>query len=160
MTDALPLGGVLKGRLHQLPVRVYYEDTDTAGIVYYANYFRFMERGRSEFLRAIGVAQPDRMPGRSGDPVSFVVRRAAAEYFAPARLGDLLEVQTRVQRVTGATLTMRQDVRRGEDLLVAGEVTAAAVGMDGRARPLPRDVRHILDTLVWSDPAAMGGVVN
>lgn len=151
MTDALPLGGALDGRVHRLPVRVYYEDTDTAGIVYYANYFKFMERGRSEFLRAIGVARPDQMPGRAGDPVSFVVRRAVADYFAPAKLGDLLVVETRITKVTGATLTMRQDVRRGGDLLVAGEVTAAVVGGDGRARPLPRDIRHILDTLLWSD---------
>jgi acyl-CoA thioester hydrolase len=160
MSEGPPLGGVLDGRLHRLPVRVYYEDTDTAGIVYYANYFKFMERGRSEFLRAIGVAHPDRMEGREGDPVGFVVRRAVADYFAPAKLGDLLEVETCVTKVTGATLTMRQDVRREGNLLVAGEVTAAIVGRDGRPRPLPRHIRHILDTLVWSDPAPRAGSIK
>src|SRR5690625_3299656 len=95
---------------HTLTLRVYYEDTDLAGVVYYANYLKFIERGRSEALRALGVDQP----ALKEAGLVFVVRRLVADYLAPARFDDLLEVRTVTRRVGGASVEMRQEGRSEE----------------------------------------------
>lgn len=122
-------------------MRVYYEDTDAAGIVYYANYLKFAERGRTEALRAIGIEQRD-FAAKTG--VVFAVRRLRAEFILPARLDDDLEVVTRTTDIGGATLTMEQVIRRGDDTLVTLDVAICAVGAKGgrTGRPvrIPQEV--------------------
>ena len=129
---------------HRHPVRVYYEDTDLAGIVYYANYLRFLERGRTEALRAAGVDQ-----GRLGRErgIVFAVRRVAIEYLRPARLDDLLTVTTAITRLRGASVEMRQAVWLGDAPLATAEVTVAAMTVDGRPARLPTDIREVFSAL-------------
>lgn len=119
--------------MHVFPVRVYYEDTDLAGIVYYANYLRFIERGRSEWLRELGVDQV----ALKAEGLVFAVRRVEADYLSPARFDDLLEVRSTLLAQTPARMVLRQQVMRGEVMLFAAEVTLVALGEDGRPRRLP-----------------------
>ena len=117
------------------PVRVYYEDTDSGGVVYYANYLRFMERARTEWLRALGFEQ-DRL--REDDGVIFAVRSVAVDYRLPARFNDLLEVRASLLKRGGASLTFAQQIRRGEALLCDGQIKIACVdGESLRPRPIP-----------------------
>ncbi|HTZ37983.1 MAG TPA: tol-pal system-associated acyl-CoA thioesterase [Stellaceae bacterium] len=126
---------------HSLPVRVYYEDTDAAGMVYHANYLKFAERGRSEMLRSLGFAH-SRLRAENG--VGFAVRRCAIDYRAPARLEDALTVDTALEGVGAATLTMRQEISRDGELLVAIDMLVACIGRDGRPRRLPPALRAAL----------------
>ncbi|WP_296641332.1 tol-pal system-associated acyl-CoA thioesterase [Roseinatronobacter sp.] len=119
---------------HTLQIRVYYEDTDLAGIVYYANYLKFIERGRSEWVRELGVDQA-RLKATGGGV--FAVRRVVAEYRAPAVYDDLLDVQTRYLRHSGARLVLQQAVLRGDKLLFEAEVTLVCINDAGRPIPLP-----------------------
>ena len=125
--------------IFELPVRVYYEDTDAAGIVYYANYLKFAERGRTEMLREVGL---DHATLRSEHDTVFVVRRVAADYRRPAMLDDLLIVRTSLSRLGGARLEMEQAIERDGELLVNVQVELAV--LDGRLRPrrLPQSLRH------------------
>lgn len=123
-------------------VRVYYEDTDAAGIVYYANYLKFAERARTESLRALGIEQ-GRLLAESG--VAFAVRRALADYRKPARLDDLLEVRTRLTALAGASLDMEQEIRRNGAVLVALSFKLACMRLDaGRPERIPEPVRTVL----------------
>jgi acyl-CoA thioester hydrolase len=133
------------GTVHRFPVRVYYEDTDAAGIVYYANYLKFAERARSEWLRELGDAE--RAALTAGGLV-FVVRRCAVDYLQPARLDDLLEVETRVTAFAGATLELQQIVRRDVIDLVVLQVTLACVNSAGRPARLPAVLRAALATVL------------
>ena len=130
-----------QGKTFVHPVRVYYEDTDTVGVVYYANYLKYAERGRTEALRAVGIEQRE-LAARDG--VQFVVRRVSAEFRLPARLDDALEVVTRTTDIGGASLTMEQIIRRGDDTLVTLSVNICTVeaGGDRVGRPirLPMEV--------------------
>jgi acyl-CoA thioester hydrolase len=134
-------GGVLADGAHRLPVRVYYEDTDFSGVVYHASYLRFMERGRTELLRALAVAQADLHQDGAG--LAFAVRRMSLDFRRPARMDDLLEVVTRPREMRGASMTLAQEVRRGGEVLVEAEVTVAAV-RDGRAVRIPDGLRRAL----------------
>jgi acyl-CoA thioester hydrolase len=127
---------------HSMPLRVYYEDTDGAGIVYYANYLKFAERGRTEMMRELGFAH-SRIHAETG--VVFTVRRLAAEYIAPARLDDALTVDTTIVEIGGATLMLDQRIRRDGRVLVALDVLVACVGRDGRPRRVPADLRAALN---------------
>ena len=122
-----------------LPVRVYYEDTDAAGMVYYANYLKFMERARTEWLRQLGFQQ-SRMVEVQG--VAFVARSAAVDYLKPARLDDLLEIDTRVASVGRAQVVFDQRVLRGAEILAQGLMRIACVNpaRDSRACALPSDL--------------------
>ena len=126
--------------MHNLTVRVYYEDTDMAGVVYYANYLRFIERGRSEALRDLGIDQT-RM--REAGTV-FVVRRLTADYLAPARFDDTLTVTTATGPVRGASLMMDQQVLRDGQPLFTATVQVACMDLDGRPQRLPTEVREKL----------------
>jgi acyl-CoA thioester hydrolase len=126
---------------HRLALRVYWEDTDAAGIVYYANYLRFAERGRTELLRALGIDQ-SKLRAQSG--IAFAVRRCACDYLKPAMLDDALVVETAIAALGAATCDMRQRVLRGADLLAALDVTVVAVAANGRPARLPPAVRHAL----------------
>lgn len=121
----------------RFPVRVYYEDTDFGGVVYYANYLKFMERARTEALRARGIDQTTMK--QAG--VVFVVHKASLTYLAPARFDDLLEVRTTVQAVMGASALIKQDVWRDDTRLVAGEITLACMTLDAKVTRFPADVR-------------------
>jgi acyl-CoA thioester hydrolase len=126
---------------HALPVRVYYEDTDFSGFVYHASYLRFMERGRTELLRSLAGNQSELH--RDAQGLVFVVRRMAIDFLRPALMDDELTVWTVTRALRGASMTLAQEVRRGEELLVAAEVTVACV-RDGRAVRLPDSLRATL----------------
>lgn len=122
---------------HRLPVRVYYEDTDLAGIVYYANYLKFIERGRSEFVADLGIDQ--RAMKAAG--LVFAVRRVVADYLRPARFADDLVVETRITDVTPVRLVMDQAVTRGDEVLFTATVTVVCIADTGRPARLPAEVR-------------------
>ena len=123
--------------IHRYPVRVYYEDTDMGGVVYHANYLRFIERARSEWVRQLGN---DQNAMREAGIV-WVVRRIEADYIAAARFEDELEVETTVSGLTGARLTMDQVVRRGETEIFRARVTAVCMTKEGRPVRLPAEIR-------------------
>ena len=125
-----------------LIVRVYYEDTDFTGIVYHANYLRYMERGRTNYLRLIGAdhralfeAAEKEAPG-----FAFVVRSMNLDFLRPARMDDVLDVVTEPKEVKGASITLRQRVMRGDELLAEAHVRVAFIS-GGRARPIPKPLR-------------------
>ncbi len=153
---------------HRFPIRVYYEDTDAAGIVYYANYLKFAERARTEWLREAGISQSELLKGRhpersegsaltSRDPspsaqddgslgkgTGFVVRKVTAEFFAPARLDDLLTVESEVTDIRKVRFSMRQTILRGAERLALLEVDIACV--DGKSKPtaLTEEIKKLL----------------
>ena len=122
---------------HQHAVRVYYEDTDLAGIVYYANYLKFIERARSEWVASLGI---DQMALRASDGIVFAVRRVEADYLRPARFGDDLVVETVLQLVGGARLVLEQVITRGDQRLFVAVVTLVCMGDAGAVR-VPAEVR-------------------
>lgn len=127
---------------HVHPVRVYYEDTDAGGIVYYANYLKFAERARTELLRADGIENAALM---NSERVAFAVKECHADYIKPARLDDLLEVRTRIVQTAGASVRMAQDVCRDGQVLVAITVRLACMDVDtGAPKRLPESVRDAL----------------
>ena len=136
------LDGQIQDGLHHMQVRVYYEDTDFSGIVYHANYLRFMERGRTNYLRLLGADQralfaeaETEAPG-----FAFVVRSMQLEFLRPAHMDDLLDVVTRPIDVRGASITLHQEIRRGTVLLLEAKVKVAFVS-EGRAKPIPKALR-------------------
>ena len=132
-------GSFSSAGFHTLPVRVYYEETDAAGIVYYANYLRFAERARTELLREIGVAH-ESIKNKWG--VEFVVRNCNAHYLAPALLDDILEVRTTCTKIKGASISLRQSaVRDGEELVVMDVIIASRSHTSGKAVRIPKEVR-------------------
>jgi acyl-CoA thioester hydrolase len=133
--------GSLEGGTHRLPLRVYYEDTDFSGVVYHASYLRFMERGRTELLRATGVDQSVLHGGEEG--LSFAVRRMTIDYLKPARMDDVLTVETRADEIRGASLVMAQRVLRGDEVLVTADVHVAAISR-GRPARIPDSLRRLL----------------
>ena len=124
---------------HRFELRVYYEDTDLAGFVYYANYFKFIERARSEWVREMGV---DQAAMKAEQGVVFAVRRVEADYFMPAQYDDKLVVRTDVQKQTGARLVLKQTVLRGDDPLFEALVTIVAIAANGAAARLPANIRR------------------
>jgi acyl-CoA thioester hydrolase len=136
------LAGRLDGDTHRLPVRVYYEDTDFSGAVYHASYLRFLERGRTDFLRLAGVAQSDLHAG--GEGMTFAVRRLTIDYLKPARMDDVLVVATRVVETRGASLVMDQRIMRGEEPIAAATVLVAALA-GGRPARMPESLRQCLN---------------
>ncbi len=130
---------------HRFPVRVYWEDTDAAGIVYYANYLRFLERARSDLVRGAGINQSALL---DSEGIVFPVKHCEIDYLQPARLDDEIQVRTRIQKLGGASLDMDQDIHRGEEALVRAKVRLACVGRNGRPRRLPSAVRAALSEIV------------
>ena len=125
-------------------LRVYYEDTDLAGIVYYANYLRFLERGRTEALIALGI---DQRRLRAEQGIVFAVRHLEIDSLSPARLQDDLTVTTALRALGGSRVVLAQDVQRGPDILVRAVVTVVCIGADGRPRRVPEAVRAALAQL-------------
>lgn len=139
--SAAPTSGRITDGVHVLPLRVYYEDTDAAGIVYYANWLRFLERGRTELLRMLGQEHSALKAERG---LNWVVRRCAIDYLKPARLDETIEVRTSCGDLRGASLDMLQEATRGEDVLVRAELMVACMGEGGRPVRLPPQVREAL----------------
>jgi len=134
-------GHIHDGR-HRMQVRVYYEDTDFSGLVYHANYLRFMERGRSNYLRLLGADQRALFDEAASEApgFAFVVRAMQLDFLKPAHMDDLLDIVTRPLEVRGASITLHQEVRRGSVLLLDAQVKVAFVS-EGRARPIPKPLR-------------------
>lgn len=124
---------------HRFELRVYHEDTDLAGIVYYANYLRFIERARSEWVRGLGI---DQRRLREAAGRVFAVRRLEADWLRPARFDDLLAVTTAAATATAARMVLDQRVWRGEELLFAARVTLVCLDAGGAARRLPAELRE------------------
>lgn len=124
---------------HRLPIRVYYEDTDLAGIVYYANYLKFIERARTEWVRGMGV---DQARLKADEGVVFAVRRVEADYMQPARFDDELVVETTVEAMTGVRMVLKQDVMRDGVVLFSALVTLVALGAEGQPVRLPAVFRR------------------
>lgn len=128
--------------MHEFPIRVYYEDTDLAGIVYYANYLKFIERARSEWVRSLGV---DQAKMKSEEDVVFAVRRVEADYLKPAKYDDELVVRTELSSVSPARLNLVQSVLRGEDPLFRSDVTIVCLSANGKPARLPAKFRENLE---------------
>lgn len=135
------LAGSFRDGVHILPVRVYYEDTDFSGIVYHANYLRFLERGRTDSLRLAGIDQSELHA--DGQGLIFAVRRMTIDYFKPALMDDVLNVETRTREVRGASLIIDQRITRGDETIVTAEVRVAAIA-GGKPARIPDRLREIL----------------
>lgn len=131
-----PTSGTFNNRTHILPIRVYYEDTDFSGIVYHANYLRYMERGRSDCLRLMGIHHHEMMTGDI--PVAWTIVRMEIGFKAPARIDDALEVHTTYTKMTGARLFAHQEVRKSDTLLITAEIEAACITQTGKPTRIPK----------------------
>ena len=127
--------GAFVGREHYFPVRVYFEDTDFSGVVYHANYVRYLERGRSDFIRELGVGLSSLLLAER--PVTFMVSRLDLRFMRPARIDDRLEVCTLVEVASGARVICKQSILRGGETLIEAISENVCVGLDGRPRRLP-----------------------
>ena len=136
------IAGEIRDGRHILPVRVYYEDTDFSGSVYHASYLRFMERGRTDYLRLLGTDQRAlfEQTEKEAPGFSFVVRAMQIDFYKPARFGDLLQIITQPEEVKGASVLLHQQVMREAELLVEAKVRVAFVSA-GKARPIPKPLR-------------------
>jgi acyl-CoA thioester hydrolase len=127
--------------MHRFALRVYYEDTDLAGIVYYANYLKFIERARTEWVRSLGV---DQLALKSDLGIVFAVRRVEADYLKPAKFDDELIVTTRLEAETGARIVLEQEVIRAGERVFSAQVTLVCLNDQGAPARLPADVRRKL----------------
>jgi acyl-CoA thioester hydrolase len=137
-----PLDGEIRDGRHHQQVRVYYEDTDFSGVVYHASYLRFMERGRTNYLRLIGADHRALFEQAAAEApgFAFVVRHMSIDFKKPAHMDDVLDIVTTPEEVKGASVTLNQKVMRSEDLIVEAHVQVAFVS-GGRARPIPKPLR-------------------
>ena len=134
--------GRFEGKVHILPIRIYYEDTDLSGVVYHANYLRYMERGRTEFFRLAGVTKMAML--EDAEPTAWTLRSASLQFFKPARLEDPIEVRTTCPLLTGARMHADQKINSGVTLLAHGKVEACIMTMSGKPRRIPQAVRDKL----------------
>ncbi len=136
------LDGLIRDGRHHMQIRVYYEDTDFSGLVYHANYLRFMERGRSNYLRLLGADQRALFAEAESEApgFAFVVRSMQLDFLKPAHMDDILGIITRPLEVRGASITLHQEVKRGDTLLLDARVRVAFIS-DGRAKPIPKPLR-------------------
>ena len=140
-----PYRGGFVGKTHRFALRVYFEDTDTAGIVYYANYLRFMERARSDMLRAVGIDQRAAMERGEG---VYAVADVAIKYRGSAKLDDDLVVVSALKQVRAAAVVIQQRVMRGAEILTDATVTAAFITAEGRPKRQPREWTEIFERLL------------
>lgn len=134
-SDDQPSSGRFEGRIHKLPVRIYYEDTDFSGLVYHANYLRYFERGRSDFLRLAGVRHAELLAG--DNPTAFAVNRMELDFLKPARIDDALLVNTHYDLVRGPRIHISQTLERDGEVLVRAGVEACCISLTGRAKKPP-----------------------
>src|SRR6478735_4114196 len=145
-----PYRGGFVGREHRFALTVYFEDTDTAGIVYYANYLKFMERARSDMLRAAGIDQRGAIEAQTG---VYAVAEATSRYLRPAKPGDGLMVVSTVEQVRAASVLIQQRVMRGTEQLTDARVTAAFLTPDGRPTRQPREWVQVFEQVMRGDAA-------
>lgn len=134
-----------KNTPHQLSIRIYYEDTDFSGVVYHAAYLRFLERGRTETLRARGIDQAALFGNGGAGALSFVVRHMQIDWLKPAQMDDMIRVETLMGTIKGASLTLHQRIFRGDEILMTAEVLVALVA-DGKPARIPAFLRAQLET--------------
>jgi acyl-CoA thioester hydrolase len=141
--------GSLEGKVHVLPISIYYEDTDLSGFVYHANYLRYMERGRTEFFRLAGISK---MAGLDEEePTAWTLRSVHVDYLRPARLDDIIHVRSRLIGLSGARMQALQRITLGETLLVEGRIEACITTLTGKPRRLPKKVQETLAPFVTPD---------
>jgi len=141
--------GHFDGKTHVLPISIYYEDTDLSGVVYHANYLRFMERGRTEFFRLAGISK---MAGlEDEEPTAWAIRSITVNYYRPARLDDAVTVRTILTALSGARMKAIQKVMCGDTLLVEGRIEACITTLTGKARRLPKNVAQTLAPFVTTE---------
>ncbi|WP_308219967.1 tol-pal system-associated acyl-CoA thioesterase [Nitratireductor sp. ZSWI3] len=133
------LAGELTSFGHRLAARVYFADTDFTGVVYHARYLEFLERGRSDFLRLAGVHHTELADGKHGETLAWVVRRMEIDFRQPARIDDIVTIETRTEAISGARIFMAQRLLRDEDVLVEAKVEAAIIGSGGKPRRFPKE---------------------
>ncbi|WP_192258711.1 tol-pal system-associated acyl-CoA thioesterase [Mesorhizobium caraganae] len=133
------LSGTLTEFGHRLMVRVYYADTDFSGVVYHARYLEFFERGRSDYLRLAGVHHTELHQGKHGERIVWVVRRMEIDFRSPARMDDILTIDTRTEDISGARIVMAQQLKRRAEVLVEAKVQAAIIGENGRPKRFPKE---------------------
>lgn len=133
--------GTFDGKTHILPIAVYYEDTDLSGMVYHANYLRYMERGRTEFFRLAGISRANL---EDEEPTAWAIRRITVDYHRPARLDDQIAVHSVLTAVTGARMNVAQKVLCGDMLLVEARIEACMITLTGKLRRLPKNVFETL----------------
>jgi acyl-CoA thioester hydrolase len=136
---AAGLSGELTAFGHRLLARVYYADTDFSGVVYHARYLEFLERGRSDYLRLAGVRHTELLEGQRGEKIVWIVRRMEIDFIRPARMDDVLTIDTRTEKISGARIFMAQEIRRGDEALIAAKVEAAIIGENGRPKRFPKE---------------------
>ena len=142
------IAGRIEGETHVLPIRVYFEDTDCAGVVYHANFLKFCERARSDFIRLLGIDAKSLAEPKHGEPSVFVVRRVEIDYLKPGHMDDLLEIVTSCAEIGSASLVLQQDVRRDGAPLVRARVTVVLVSRAGKPQRLGALVRTALQRFV------------
>lgn len=131
------LAGRIQDKRHILPIRVYFEDTDFTGLVYHASYIRWCERGRSDFVRLLGLDHHTLMTPQDGsDSCAFVVRHLEADYLRPAKIDDILEVITECDEIGGASLSLAQKIMRGDDVLIKVKVKVVLISDKGKPQRL------------------------
>ncbi|MGK2923346.1 MAG: YbgC/FadM family acyl-CoA thioesterase [Methyloceanibacter sp.] len=148
MSNWPDLAGRIEGDTHVLPVRVYFEDTDFTGLVYHANFLKFCERGRSDFIRMLGIDHRSLANPKEGEASVFVVRRIEVDYLKPARIDEVLEVVTQCAEIGGATLILSQEVRRDGVALARLKVSVVLVSEAGKPQRLGQLVRGALERFV------------
>ena len=141
--------GHFDGRAHILPISVYYEDTDLSGVVYHANYLRYMERGRTEFFRLAGVTQMADL--ESPEPTAWAIRGVELKFMRPGRVDDTLSVKTICTGISGARMTATQRVYCGDMLLVEGRIEACVTTLTGKPRRVPKNVAQTLAPFVTAE---------
>ncbi|ANP46924.1 tol-pal system-associated acyl-CoA thioesterase [Candidatus Viadribacter manganicus] len=130
-----PSSGRFDGRIHQLPVRIYYEDTDFSGVVYHANYLRYFERGRSDFLRAAGIHHNEL--AAAAEPTAFAVNKMELDFLRPARIDDALVVKTAFETMRGPRIFISQAIEKFDETLVTLKVQVCCISLTGRAKKPP-----------------------
>jgi acyl-CoA thioester hydrolase len=124
---------------HRVKARVYFADTDFSGVVYHARYLEFLERGRSDYLRLSGIHHTELADGKHGERIVWVVRRMEIDFQSPARIDDILTIETRTERISGARIYMAQQIRRDDEVLIDARVEAAIIGETGKPKRFPRE---------------------
>jgi acyl-CoA thioester hydrolase len=140
------LDGYFRDKVFILPIRIYYADTDLSGVVYHANYLKYMERARSEYFRTVGIAKMADLD--ADEPTAWALRKVELEYIRPARVDDLIEVHTTMPQMTGARLVAIQDTYCNGTLLVRGRVEACIITLGGKPRRIPQGIRDKLSPML------------